>query len=119
MAYRKDKGKKVILAKTITAHVVGRLHKKATNVKEIKLDKTVYTLKKGTKQGIKAKAVLMNKKKRQLSNKHAREFRFASGNPKVASVSTSGIIKAVGKGSCTVYVYARNGYTKAIKVTVK
>lgn len=119
VAYQKNKGKKVILAKTITAHVVGRLHKKATNVKEIKLAKTSYNLKRGTKQAIKAKAVLMNKQKRQLSNKHAREFRFASGNPKVASVSTSGIIKAVGKGSCTVYVYARNGYTKAIKVTVK
>lgn len=119
VAYRKNKGKKVVLAKTITAHVVGRLHKKATNVKEIRVAKTSYTLKKGAKQKIKAKSVLMNKKKQQLSNKHAREFRFASGNPKVASVSSSGIIKAVGKGSCTVYVYARNGYTKAIKVTVK
>lgn len=118
-AYRREKGKKVVLAKTITAHVVGRLHKKATNVKEIKLNKISYNMKKGTKQTIRAKAVLMNKKKKQLSNRHAREFRFASGNPKVASVSSSGIIKAVGKGSCTVYVYARNGYTKAIKVTVK
>lgn len=119
VAYQKNKGKKIVLAKTITAHVVGRLHKKATNVKEIRVAKTSYTLKKGAKQKIKAKSVLMNKKKQQLSNKHAREFRFASGNPKVASVSASGIIKAVGKGSCTVYVYARNGYTKAIKVTVK
>ena len=29
------------------------------------------------------------------------------------------LIKAVGKGTCTIYVYARNGYAKKVKVTVK
>ena len=28
-------------------------------------------------------------------------------------------IKAVSKGTCDIYVYARNGYAKKIKVTVK
>ena len=68
---------------------------------------------------IKAKTVLVDKKKKQLSNAHAKQFRYASSNKKVATVSSKGKITAVGKGSCVVYVYARNGYAKKVKVTVK
>jgi len=40
-------------------------------------------------------------------------------NKRVANVSKKGKIKATGKGNCTIYIYARNGYAKKIKVTVK
>ena len=119
-AYKKlENGKKVTLGKTITAHIVGRKNTGSTNVKEVKVSKSSYTLKVGKSATIKAKTVLVDKKKKQLSNAHAKQFRYASSNKKVATVSSKGKITAVGKGSCVVYVYARNGYAKKVKVTVK
>ena len=85
----------------------------------MKVKKSSYTLKVGKTATIKASTVLVDKHKKQLSDKHAKEFRYATSNKKVATVSGSGKIKAVGKGSCTVYVYARNGYARKVKVTVK
>ena len=119
-AYKKlENGKKVTLGKTITAHIVGRKNTGSTNVKEVKVSKSSYTLKVGKSATIKAKTVLVDKKKKQLSNAHAKQFRYASSDKKVATVSSKGKITAVGKGSCVVYVYARNGYAKKVKVTVK
>lgn len=47
------------------------------------------------------------------------KFRYESTNAKVASVNKKGKIKAVGKGKCSIYVYAQNGIYKRIKITVK
>lgn len=104
---------------SITAHVVGSKNAKYTNPKGIRLKKKSYTLKVGKTAKIKASTTLVSKKKKQLSNKHAKQFRYATSNKKVATVSSKGKIKAVGKGTCTVYVYARNGYARKIKVKVK
>lgn len=118
-AYKTVNGKKVVIGKTLVCHIVGKNNKAYTNVKQIKLAKSKFTLKKGKTAKIKAKAVLVDKKKKQLSNAHAQEFRYVTSNKKVATVSKKGKIKAVGKGSCIIYVYARNGYAKKIKVKVK
>ena len=59
--------------------------------------------------------VLAEKGKRQLTGFHAKEFRYASDHKRVAVVSAKGKIKAVGKGKCSVYVYARNGYENPCK----
>ena len=119
VAYRKVNGKETKLAKSITAHVVGTKNAKYTNVKKIKLSKSSYTLKVNKTATIKAEIVLEDKKKKQLSDGHAPEFRYASSNTKVATVDENGKIKAVGKGTCYIYVYAKNGYAKKIKVVVK
>ncbi|MCR5685520.1 MAG: hypothetical protein K6G81_08915 [Lachnospiraceae bacterium] len=42
-----------------------------------------------------------------------------SSNKKVTTVSKDGTITAVGKGTCYIYVYTKNGYAKKVKVTVK
>ncbi len=118
-AYKQTDNKKETLAKTITAHVVGTRNTEYTNVKAIKLKKSSFTLKKGKSAVIKARTELVSKGKRQLTDKHAKQFRYASTDKKVATVSAKGKIKAVGKGSCTVYVYARNGYAKKVNVKVK
>ena len=76
-------------------------------------------MKVGQKVKVKGKVVLKDKKKKPLSKKHARRLRFSVANSKVAKVSKKGKITAVGKGTTTVYVYARNGLAKAVKVTVK
>lgn len=119
VAYRKVNGKEVKLANSITAHIVGIKNTKYTNVKKIKLLKSSYTLKVKKTATIKAKIVLEDKKKKQLSDNHAPEFRYASGNTKVATVDKNGKITAAAKGTCYVYVYAKNGYAKKIKVTVR
>ena len=118
-AYKIVKGKKVYIGRSITAHIVGKKNTRETNAKGIKLNKTSFSLKVGKKATIKGKAILVDKKKRPLTDKHAKELRFASSNKKVATVTEKGVIKAVGKGSCTIYVYAKNGYARKVKVTVK
>ena len=119
VAYRKVNGKETKLARSITAHVVGTKNAKYTNVKKIKLSKSSYTLKVNKTATVKAEIVLEDKKKKQLSDGHAPEFRYASSNTKVATVDANGRIKAVGKGTCYIYVYAKNGYAKKIKIVVK
>ena len=118
-AYKLVDGKKVSLAKTITGHIVGRKNTAYTNVKMIKLAKSKYTVTAGKTATIKAKTVLVDKRKKQLSNAHAPQFRYASSDNKIATVSKKGKIKGIAKGQCSVYVYARNGYARKITVTVK
>ena len=117
VAYTTVKGKKVKLAKSIMAHAPGSKNSKRTNVTGVKAKKASYTLKKGKTAKIKAKLVLQKKSKKPL--KHCAKFRYASSNKKVAKVSKKGKITAVGKGKCTVYVYAVSGVSKKIKVTVR
>ena len=120
VAYRTVKEKKIVLAKSILAHVVGRKNAKYTNAKSIKiLSGTSLVMSVKDVSLIKAKTARVAKKKKLLTDAHAKEFRYASSDRKVATVSKTGIIKAVGKGSCTVYVYSRNGYAKKIYITVK
>ena len=54
-----------------------------------------------------------------MSKSHAPTLRYMTSNKKVATVNSSGKITAKGKGTCTVYVFAHNGVSKQIKVTVK
>ena len=110
--------KDVRLAKTIPGHVIGKKNKEYSNAKKIELSKTSYTLKKGKKAKIQAKTVLEYPKRKQLSDAHAKEFRYASMDKSVAYVAKKGRIEAKKKGSCTIYIYARNGLARKIKVTV-
>lgn len=119
VAYKKVNGKKTMLGETVTAHVVGAKNTKQTNPKSIQLTKTTYTLKKGRTATIKGKIALVDAKKKPLGNTHAKEFRYTSSNSKIATVSANGKITAKAKGTCYVYVYARNGYAKKVKVLVK
>lgn len=118
-AYKIVGSEEVILGKTITAHIVGRKNTKATNVKQVKVAKSKVTLKVGKKTQIKGSTVLVDPSKKPLSDRHAKELRYATSNKRVVTVTSKGKIKAVGKGSCIIYVYARNGYAKKVKVTVK
>lgn len=119
VAYRLENGRKVKLAKSIILHIVGINNKKYTNVKAVRVKKNSYTLKTGSTARIKVGTVLSDKRKKLLSNAHGKKFRYASSNRKVATVSSGGKIRAVGKGFCQVYVYARNGHARKIKVEVR
>ncbi len=113
---KKANGKWVKLFKTPTFHTAGK-NSKYTNIKKIKVKKAEFTLEQGNTAKIKAKLVLVNKKKKPIN--HVRKLRYMSTNTAVVKVTKSGKIKAVGKGKATIYVFSNNGTPKAIKVTVK
>lgn len=119
VAWQRKNGKKSTLARTITIHVAGKDSVKYTNVKKIQVKKKSYTLKKGGTVTLRPKAVLQDKKKKQLSKAHTREFRYLSSSKKVAAVSAKGKVRAKGAGSCTIYVFAKNGCRCKIKIKVK
>ena len=54
-----------------------------------------------------------------LPESHAATFRYASSNKKIATVNKNGKVKAKKKGTCYIWIYAKNGYAKKIKVTVQ
>ena len=119
IAYKNVSGRKLNLCKSLTAHIVGVNNKSHTNVKAIRItNHTIIDVKKGSTHTIKAKTLLVNKSKKQLSDAHAKEFRYASADPKIATVDSKGVIKGIKEGTTIIYVYARNGYAKEIKVTV-
>lgn len=118
MAYQWKDGKKSTLAKTMTFHVAGKDSRKYTNAKNIKLKKTSYAMKRGDSVIIRPKAVLYNKRKKQLSLKHTQEFRYISSNEKIATVTAGGKIKAEAAGNCTIYVFAKNGCKRKIEIKV-
>ena len=86
---------------------------------KITLAKKKYTVKVGKTVKVKAKTVLVDKTKKQLSDAHAPEFRYASANNYIATVDKNGKIKGVAAGTCKIYVYSRNGLAKTVKITVK
>ena len=104
-----------ILATSKTLHIATK-GGKVGNDKAVKVKKTRVNLKKGKSSTIKATSIANSKKQKV---KRHRKLSYESSNPSVATVSKKGKIKAVGKGTCTVYVYAQNGISKAVKVTVK
>ncbi|MSS62585.1 Ig-like domain-containing protein [Velocimicrobium porci] len=46
-------------------------------------------------------------------------IKYESGNSKIATVSSKGVIKAKKSGTCYIYVYAQNGVYEKVKVTVQ
>lgn len=117
VAYKMSGGKKVYLGRTNTVHVAMPQASK-TNVLKVTVNKTKVNLAKGKTFKIIKKVKLENPKKKALNHLTKKE-RFITSNAKVATVSSAGVIKAVRKGTCTVYVMSENGVCAKIKVTVK
>ena len=113
-----DKNNKVVTtSKVVHAATKGG---KAGNPKDVKVSKSVISkaahLKKG--KSLALKATQMADPHNLKAQNHA-HLRYESGDTKVATVSGKGIVKGIGKGKCTIYIYAQNGIAKEVKVTVK
>ena len=89
--------------------------KKLANPGSLTVKKDALTIKLGRSASIKA-TVKGVKSGKILA--HDGKVRYISNNPAVAEVSGKGKVKAVGAGSCTVYVLTTNGIWKAVTVTV-
>ena len=88
---------------------------KKADIKKVTVNKKAFTLKKGKKATIKAKAIAS----KGTFKKYTSNIRYVSTNTSIATVSKKGVIKAKAKGKCYVYCYAQNGLYKKVKVTVK
>ena len=91
---------------------------KGVNMKSLKINKTkvglVKTVKKKKTFQIKVTPTPAGKK----AAKH-RPLTYESSDPAIATVSKKGKITAKAKGKCKIYIYAQDGTSKVIKVTVK
>ena len=93
---------------------------KYTNYKSISVEKAVITKAKNLKKGksLKLEAKQIKVTKSLKARKHV-PIRYESSNKSIAKVTSKGVIKALKKGTCYVYIYAQNGVYKKIKVVVK
>ena len=87
------------------------------NTRSVKLNKTRLTLKAGRSATLKAK--LKGVKSGMKLVDHVAKVRFYSTDANVATVDAKGNVKAVAKGSCTIYAIANNGVRSKVKVNVK
>ena len=90
-----------------------------TSAKAVTVEKASANLTVGRAFQIKPSIVKQNKNKYLMPKKFAPTFRYMSSNEKVATVSSGGKVTAKGKGSCYIYVYAHNGVSKQVKITVQ
>ena len=115
LAYKNVDGKKVILSKSKTLHVVTGGNKSYANASSVKPAKTSVSVKNGKSYKLNATTVLPKGKKDKIH----RSLAFESSNTEVATVTSKGVITGKKPGTCYVYVYAQNGRYYAVKVTVK
>jgi len=97
--------------------ITGGYNAKSCNARDVRLNRSSLKLKVGKSKTIKA-TVKGVKSGRKLLD-HVRLVRWYSSNVNIATVNKNGKVKAVGKGSCTVWAIANNGVRTSVKVTVK
>lgn len=112
VAYQNVDGKKRVTLSSKSAHAVteGGTY---GNPLAMSCNPSVVNLKKG-----KAKTLKPSYKETKPIKIHVSKFRFHSDNPKIATVSAKGKVKGKATGSCTIYVYAQNGFYKKVRVKV-
>ena len=107
-------GEQRVIATSKSIHVATTGGKNG-NPAKLTLNKKNVTVK--VKKTFKLKAA--QKAKAGTKIKKHRKLQFESSDPKIATVSKKGVIKGKKKGKCTIYVFAQNGLSVKVKVTVK
>ena len=102
------------VSRTVLVATRGGKYRNATSVKSNTKQK--IKLQKGKKQ--KLQPTIVSKVSVGKKLKIFRQTCFETSDPTVATVTAKGRIKAVGKGSCTIYIYAQNGVFLSLKVKV-
>ena len=115
-AYKVIDGKKSFIKTSNKIHLVTK-GGKYTNVKKVKSKVSSVTLNKGQTKKLKITQIYVEKNKTLV--KHMRPLTYTTSDKTVATVTSKGVIKAKGIGSCYIYITAHSGVYKKIKVTVK
>ena len=119
-AYVMKNGKKTYVKTSPTVHAyTSGYTKNFTNPKKVTVKQSSVSLKAGKTYQIKARVKKLKKNRKLMPSGHEPKLRYLSSNGKIATVSSSGKIRAKAKGTCKVYVIAVNGAKKAVTVTVK
>jgi hypothetical protein len=119
-AYKTVKGKRVFIAKTNSAHVIGAGYsKRFTEARSVSVTESTMDLTVNGHDTVDAQQAKLKKGRRFLGGSHAALFRFMSSDKAVAQVNSKGEVTGVSAGTCTVYVIAQNGRYKTVTVTVK
>ena len=115
-AYKMVEGRKIYIARSNNVHVALK-QASTTNAASIKVNRTEISLSVGKTFQLKCSLKAEDSRKDLVS--HTSPFRYYTTNSKVATVNKDGVIKAKGKGVCTIYILANNGVYKKVTVTVK
>lgn len=115
-AYRIVNGTKTVTKTSNTVHSI-TTSSKFTNAKSVTVSETSVTLQVGESKNLGAKVVAADANRTLLT--HTAELVYKSGSSKVATVSNDGVVTAVGKGTCRIYVTAGSGASATVTVTVK
>lgn len=115
-AYKVIDGKKSYIKASNKIHLTTK-GGKYTNVKKLKASISSLTLKKGKTKALKIKQTYAEKNKKPTL--HMRPLIYTTSDKTVATVTSKGVIKAKGTGSCYIYVTAYSGVYTKVKVTVK
>ena len=97
--------------------ITGGYDAKYCNAQSVRLNRSALSLKVGRTATLKATVKGVKSGKKVLA--HVRKVRFYSSNVNVATVNKNGKVKAVGRGSCTIWAIANNGVRTSVKITVK
>ncbi len=117
-ASRKVGDEETHIASTITGYAVGPKNEIYTNVKKITGVKSSVILKQGETLKLDPKMILEDSTGKLLPG-YCKTFRYASTNTGIVKVSEKGRLTAVKPGSCKIYIFAKNGIMKKVKVTVE
>ena len=115
-AYKMVEGRKIYIARSNDVHVALK-QASTTNAASIKVNRSEIALSVGKTFQLKCSLKAEDSRKDLVS--HTSPFRYYTTNSKVATVNKDGVIKAKGKGVCTIYILANNGVYKKVTVTVK
>lgn len=117
VAYRTQQNGRTPLYQSLVAYVAGRLHKTYTNPSDVVLTERSFLLGIGEAAFVEATVVKANTKKKLLAG-YCNKLRYKTSDAAVATVSSTGKVIARGAGTCTVYVFAKNGFARKVKVKV-
>ena len=115
-AYKEIDGKKHFIKKSNEIHLATK-GGPYTNVKKLKSSVSKVTLKTGKTKTLKITQTYAEKNKKLVT--HMRPLTYTTSDKKVATVTSKGVIKAKGQGSCYIYITAYSGVYTRVKVTVK
>lgn len=115
VAYKTTTEGQKVIASSKTIHVT-TIGGKVGNYKKVKLNKKIVKLKCGKVFKIKAEQV---PEKKKLKVKRHRGICFEPSNSSIATVSSSGKVKAKKKGTCVIYIYSQSGTFSKMTVRVK
>ena len=115
VAYKTTTEGQKVIASSKTIHVA-TIGGKVGNYKKVKLNKKKVKLKSGKIFKIEAEQL---PEKKKLKVKRHRGICFESSNSSIATVSSSGKVKAKEKGTCVIYIYSQSGTFSKMTVRVK